>query len=328
MTIDIRSMQVTELGSPLQMRQVALPAPGPNEVRARIHTCGVNFGDLLVCDGKYQEKRPVPFTPGMEVCATIEAVGPDVADLVPGQRVASYCGFGGFAEAANLPAAACVPVPDAMDNVTVAAFLIAYGTSHVALVHRARLARGETLLVLGAAGGVGLTAVELGKHLGARVIACARGKDKLAVAKRAGADHLIDSTTQDLREEVRALGGADVVYDPVGGDQFKAALRATNPDGRILPLGFASGDVPQIPANIILVKNISVLGFYWGGYAKFAPKVLSDSFRQLFEWYKDGALRPHVSHVLPLSQTNEALELLRNRTATGKVVVQMSGDTA
>jgi len=323
MTTDIHAMQVTELGAPLQLNRIHLPPPGSGEVRARIHTCGVNFGDLLICDGKYQESRPVPFTPGMEVCATIEAVGPDVAHLRPGQRVASYCGFGGFAEAAILPAAACVPVPDTMDNVTVAAFLIAYGTSHVALIHRARLAKGETLLVLGAAGGVGLTAVELGKYLGARVIACARGADKLDVARQAGADHLIDSSTDDLRQIVRDLGGADVVYDPVGGDLFKAALRATNPDGRILPLGFASGEVPQIPANIILVKNISVLGFYWGGYAKFAPEVLTNSFAQLFQWYSDGALRPHVSHVVPLDQTNEALELLRNRKATGKVVVRM-----
>lgn len=324
MTDTFRAMQVTNLGQPLEMQTIASVPPGPGEVRARVHACGVNFGDLLIVEGSYQEKRDVPFTPGMEVSATILDVGPGVTNLQPGQKIASYCGFGGFAEQAILKAEACVPVPDDMDDVSVAAFLIGYGTSHVALNHRARLREGERLLVLGASGGVGLTAVELGKLMGAEVIACARGQDKLAVCKAAGADHLIDSETDDIRSAVKALGGADVVYDPVGGDQFKAALRACNPEARVLPLGFASGEVPQIPANIILVKNISVLGFYWGGYAKFAPHVLNDSFSDLLAMHARDEIRPHVSHRLPLAQTNEALDLLRQRKATGKVVVTMS----
>ncbi|MFT6694709.1 MAG: NADPH2:quinone reductase, partial [Paracoccaceae bacterium] len=187
--------------------------------------------------------------------------------------------------------------------------------------YKAHLKAGERLLVLGAAGGIGLTAVELGKLMGAEVIACARGADKLAVAKAAGADHLIDSDVDDIREIVKSLGGADVVYDPIGGDQFKAAMRACNPEARLIPLGFASGDVPQIPANILLVKNLSVIGLYWGGYARFKPSVLIDSFTQLFTWYAEGRLKPHVSHSLPLEQANEAVELLRSRKSTGKVVV-------
>jgi NADPH2:quinone reductase len=204
-----------------------------------------------------------------------------------------------------------------------AAFQVAYGTSHVALDHKARLQPGETLLVLGAAGGVGLTAVEIGKHMGARVIACARGADKLAVAQQAGADHLIDAATDNIRDTCRALGGVDVVYDPVGGDQFTAAMRACNPEARILTIGFASGEVPQIPANHLLVKNITVMGLYWGGYLKFRPEVVTDSMSTLFGWYAAGHLRPHVSHLLPLEQAAEALELLRTRKSTGKVVVTL-----
>lgn len=325
MSREAQAMQVVDLGAPLEPRTVSLAAPGPGEVLVRIHACGLNFGDLLVIKGTYQEKVEPPFTPGMEVSATIEAVGAGVTHLKVGQRVASFCAFGGLAEAAIVPASTCTPVPDAMDDVTVAAFLVAYGTSHVALDHRAHLRPGERLVVLGAAGGVGLTAVELGKLMGAEVVAVARGKEKLEVARAAGADHLIDSDEGDLREQLKALGGVDVVYDPVGGELFKAALRACRPEARILPLGFASGDVPQIPANIILVKNISVLGFYWGGYVKFAPEVLTDSFQTLFDWYGAGKLKPHVSHVLPLGEANEALDLLRTRKATGKVVVTTSG---
>lgn len=321
MTQTFKAMQVTELGQPMSMQDVACEQPGPDQVRARIHACGVNFGDLLILDGTYQEKRPVPFTPGMEVAATVLEVGSNVTHVSPGQKIASYCGFGGFAQEALLPAHTCVPMPDSMDSVTVAAFLIGYGTSHVALKHRANLQPGERLVVLGASGGVGLTAVELGALIGANVVAVARGAEKLDVCRRAGAHHLINSQTDDIKDIVKSLGGADVVYDPVGGDQFKAAMRACNPEARVLPLGFASGDVPQIPANIILVKNISVLGFYWGGYAKFAPHVLTDSFAELLGMHAAGQISPHVSHQVPLDQANEALDLLRSRKATGKVVV-------
>ncbi len=321
----MRAMQVTELGKPLEMRNVAKPVPSAGEVLVRIETCGLNFGDLLIVKGTYQEKPALPATIGMEICGVVDAVGADVTGLEVGQRVASYCGFGGLAEYAALPAAICVPIPDAMTAVDAAAFLIAYGTSHVALDYKAHVKPGEKLLVLGASGGVGLTAVELGKLMGAEVIACARGPEKLAIAKAAGADHLLDSDHVDLRVAVKALGGADVVYDPVGGALFDAALRACNPEARLLPLGFASGTVPQIPANILLVKNLSVLGFYWGGYMRVNPSVLTNSFEVLFDWYAQGKLKPHVSHVLPLEQANEGLELLRSRRATGKVVIEING---
>lgn len=320
----MRAMQVHNLGEPMTLDDVVIPQPIEGQVRVRVLSCGINFGDSLIVKGTYQEKFNLPFSPGMEICGVIDALGDGVEGLAVGQRIASYSGVGGLAEFACIAGDTCVAVPDGMDDIQAAAFLVAYGTSHVALGYKARLQKGETLLVLGASGGIGLTAVELGKLMGATVIACARGADKLAVAARAGADHVIDSETQDIREVVKSLGGADVVYDPVGGDQFSAALRACNPEARILPLGFASGDVPQVPANIILVKNITVIGYYWGGYSKFKPSVLTDSFTQLFEWFDEGKLKPHVSHVLPLEQANEAVQLLVDRKATGKVVVKVA----
>ncbi|MFL4470226.1 NADPH:quinone oxidoreductase family protein [Tateyamaria armeniaca] len=317
----MRAVQLVELGQPLSLRDVPVPTPAAGEVLVRIEACGLNFGDTLIVKGTYQEKPPLPATIGMEMSGTIEAVGAGVSHLEKGQRIAAYSGFGGLAEYAALPADICVPIPDVMSAVDAAAFLIAYGTSHVGLDYKAHLRPGERLLVLGASGGVGLTAVELGKLMGADVIAVARGAEKLAIAKQAGADHLLDSDTCDLRANVKALGGADVVYDPVGGDLFNAALRACNPEARLLPLGFASGTVPQIPANILLVKNLTVIGYYWGGYTRVNPKVLTDSFAVLFDWYTQGKLKPHVSHILPLEQANDGLELLRSRKATGKVVI-------
>lgn len=317
----MRAMQVTEYGQPLELREIEKPVPAKGQVRLKIHAVGMNFGDTLLIQGTYQEKPPLPFTLGMEIAGSVEALGEGVTSLKVGQRVAAYAGAGGLAEYGCFDARICVPVPDAMSDVEAAAFLIAYGTSHVALDYKAHLKPGERLLVLGASGGIGLTAVELGKLMGAEVIACARGKDKLKVAKAMGADHLIDSETDDIREMVKAAGGADVVYDPVGGDQFTAAMRASNPEARLIPLGFASGTVPQIPANILLVKNLTVIGFYWGSYARLKPSVLTDSFKQLFTWFGEGRLKPHVSHELPLAEANTALELLRTRKSTGKVVV-------
>lgn len=321
----MKAMQVIEYGQPLSLQAVEKPTPGPGELLLRIHTVGMNFGDTLLITGTYQEKPPLPFTLGMEICGTVEQVGEGVERFKPGARVAVFAGSGGLAEFGVFQAAQCVPIPDQMTDEHAAAFLIAYGTSHVGLDYRAKLQAGERLLVLGASGGVGLTAVELGKLMGAEVIACARGAEKLKVAKAAGADHLIDSESDDIREVVKSLGGADVVYDPVGGEQFRAAMRACNPEARLIPLGFASGDVPQIPANHLLVKNLNVIGFYWGAYARFKPQVLIDSFTTLFTWYAQGKLHPHVSHVVPLAQANDALDLLRTRKATGKVVVRVDG---
>ena len=319
----MRAMQVVELGQPLHLRDIPKPAATAGRVVVKVHTCGLNFGDLLAIKGTYQERPEVPFTLGMELCGAITEVGEGVADFAVGQRIAAYCGFDALADYASVPAEVCVAIPDAMSDEDAAAFLITYGTSHVALDYKARMQPGERLLVLGASGGVGLTAVELGKQMGAEVVAVARGGDKLAVAKAAGADHLIDSETDDIRAVVKAVGGADVVYDPVGGAQFDAALRACNPEARLIPLGFASGEVPQIPANYLLVKNLTVIGLYWGGYTRINPKVLTDSFDVLTRWYVEGRIKPHVSHVLPLEEANAALDLLRTRKATGKVVVRI-----
>lgn len=320
----MRACQILSIDSPPRITDLALPQPGPGEARVRIHACGLNFADLLMIAGKYQDMPDLPFVLGMEIAGTVDALGPNTDGPAPGTPVAVFGGRGGLAEMGCFPVERLTPMPAGMPFTDAAALQIAYGTSHVALDHKARLRPGETLLVLGAAGGVGLTAVEIGKLMGARVIACARGADKLAVARAAGADHLIDAGVEDIRDAVRALGGADVVYDPVGGDQFTAALRACNPEARILAIGFASGDVPQIPANHLLVKNIDVLGFYWGGYLKFRPHVITDSLATLLDWYVLGRIKPHVSHVLPLERVDEGLDLLRHRKSTGKIVITLT----
>ncbi len=317
----MRAFQVTSFDAPPTLRDLDVPTPGRGEVLLDIAACGLNFADLLMAKGTYQDTPATPFTLGMEVCGTVIATGDDVTSPSVGTRVAVFGGQGGLAEKGLFPAALCRPVPDTMPDVIAAGFMVAYGTSHLALSRRARLQEGETLLVLGAAGGVGLTAVEIGKAMGATVIAVARGADKLAVAKAAGADHLIDSDTDDIKTAVKALGGADVVYDPVGGAAFKAALGACNREARVIIIGFASGEVPQIPANIILVKNISVIGFYWGGYLAFNPEALTESLSELMDWHAAGKLKPHISHTLPLDQAADALELMRSRKSTGKVVV-------
>lgn len=319
----MRAYRIETLGARPDIVECDRPVPGPGMVLLRIAACGLNFADLLMLDGKYQEKPPLPLTPGIEMAGTVEALGDGSDPALLGRRVAVFAQSGGLAEYGCFPAERCLSIPETMSFAQAAAFQVAYGTSHVALAHKARLVRDETLLVLGAAGGVGLTAVEIGKLMGARVIACARGDEKLAVARAAGADHLIDSATEDIRDAVLALGGADVVYDPVGGAQFKAAFRACNPEARLLVIGFASGEVPQIPANHLLVKNISVIGEYWGGYMTFRPKVLTDSLAQLFAWFEEGRLHPHISHEVPLARATQALDLLRARKSTGKVVVTM-----
>ena len=316
------ALRLTEIGQAPKLATVQRPEPRSGELRLKIAACGLNFADLLMIDGRYQERPALPLTLGMEVAGVVDALGPGTLGPAPGTRVAVFAGQGGLAEYGCFATDRCQKIPDRMSFEQAAAFQIAYGTGHLALTRRAKLQAGETLLVTGAAGGVGLTAVEIGKALGARIIAVARGADRLAVARAAGADHLIDSDSPDLAAQFKALGGVDVAYETIGGAIFDAALRATRPEGRILAIGFAGGTVPQIPANILLVKNITVIGFYWGGYGGFAPGVLSASLSELLGWYADGRLHPHVSHVLPLAQAPEALTLLRDRRATGKVVVR------
>ena len=311
------------LGVPPRLDTLPDPVPGPGEVRVRVAAAGINFADLLMAEGRYQDRAEPPFVPGLELSGTVEALGPGVAAPLPGTRVAAHVRRGAFAELACVPADRLVVLPDAMPFPVAAGFLIAYGTSHLALTHLARLAPGETLFVTGAAGGVGLTAVEIGRALGARVIAQVRGAEKAAIARTAGAEAVIDSTEPDLKAALRALGGIDVTYDTVGGPGFDAAMRATRPGGRMLAIGFAGGEVPQVPLNQLLVRNISVHGMWWGGYLSFAPQVLTASLEALFEAWRAGRLSPHVSAEVPFDRLPEALEAIRSRRATGKIVLTM-----
>lgn len=302
-----------------------MPAPvvSAGEILIRITACGLNFADLLLIRGKYQETPPLPFVPGLEIAGVIEGIGAGVTGFEIGDRVAAFGGYGGLAEYGTYPASHVVKIPASMPDTTAAGFMIAYGTSHLVLSDRANLRAGETLLVTGAAGGVGLTAVEIGKAMGARVIAVARGQDKLDIAQQAGADILIDSSA-DLRSELRDLGGVDVVYDAVGGDLFQPALRSCRPEGRYITIGFASGDVPQIPANILLVKNLTVIGFYWGGVMKYAPEKVTQSLDTLFQMATRGDIHPAIHHIYPFKETLDALDLLQERKSTGKVVIKIA----
>lgn len=319
----MRAWQVTDFGSTPVLGNILEPIPVKGEVVVRVEAVGLNFADMLAIQGKYQVKQVPPFIPGMELSGVVEALGPGVDGPAPGTRVLSTCPAGALAERICLPADRLCAIPDTMSFAEAAGFPIAYGTSHLALTHSGRLKPGETLFVTGAAGGVGLTAVEIGKRLGARVIASARGAARLEVAQAAGADRLIDSDAPDLKDALRAEGGVDVVYDVVGGPAFDQALRACKPDGRLLAIGFASGDVPQIPANLLLVKNVTVAGFWYGGYEAYAPQLVADSMAQLLHWRAEGLIRPHVSQVLPFEAFPDGLALLRDRKATGKVVIRV-----
>ncbi|WP_417269992.1 NADPH:quinone oxidoreductase family protein [Celeribacter sp.] len=315
------AFRTLDFASPPQLVTCPFPAPAAKEVRIRVRACGLNFADLLMSTGHYQDTPTPPFTLGLELSGEIEALGVEVSHFKIGDRVAAFSGQGGLATHANVAAERCIPLPASVDFDSAAALQIAYGTSHMALSYKARLQKGERLVVTGAAGGVGLTAVEIGKRMGAEVIAIARGANKLAIAKSRGADHLIDASDSDIRDQIKALGGADVVYDAVGGDLFEACFRAANPDGRILLIGFASGDLPTLKPNHMLVKNITAIGFYWGAYLNFNPAPLKTSLAQLFDWAASGDISPHISHRLPLTQAAEGLALLKERKATGKVII-------
>jgi len=311
----------------LRLDEVARVPLRPHEVRIRVHACGVNFADTLIIAGKYQVKPVLPFTPGYEVAGEVVEIGDAVARIRPGQRVFAYLRLaGGYAEEAVADAAALAPIPDAMDWITAGGFAIAYSTSHYALVYRAQLQAGETLLVLGAAGGVGLTAVEVGKQLGARVIAAARGAERLAVTKEHGADELIDYQTESIRDGVRELTdgvGADVVFDPIGGDAFDQALRAVNWRARMLVVGFAAGRIQSVPANLVLVKGISIVGVDRGAQSRRDPAPIADGFAELLRWWEAGHLRPVVGKTFPLAEAGAAMEALLSRRYPGKIVLEV-----
>jgi NADPH2:quinone reductase len=322
----MRVVSCRELGGPEKLGVEEIPSPPMRDgaVRIAIHAAGLNFADLLLIAGQYQSKPALPFTPGSEAAGVITEVGAGVRHLKAGDRVMAIMEGGGYADEAVVDAARVLPIPASMDFATAAGFPIAYGTSHGALEWRARLKPGEWLLVTGAAGGVGLTAVEIGKAMGARVIAAAGGPEKLAVAQQHGADHLIDYSREDLRERVKAItggSGVDVVYDPVGGDAFEAALRSIAWEGRIIVIGFAGGKIPQIPANVALVKNIDVIGFFWGSYLPRKPELVRRSLEQLLRWFEEGKLKPHISDRFDLKDAAHALEMLKQRKSTGKVVL-------
>ncbi|MDA1002874.1 MAG: NADPH:quinone oxidoreductase family protein [Chloroflexi bacterium] len=311
----------------LRVEDVPPPTLLPGRVRISVHAAAVNFADVLLVRGTYQDQPPFPFSPGLEVAGTVNAVADGVTSTRPGERVLAFLDHGGFAEEAIAHERDVAPIPPAMDAVTAAAFPVVYATSHLALCHRARLQVGERLLVHGASGGVGLTAVEVGKALGATVIATASSAEKLAVARDHGADMTINYAEEDIRERVLALtdgDGVDVVYDPVGGEAFTASLRVIRPGGRILVIGFASGTVPQIPANHLLVKDASVLGVSLGQLRRHRPDAVAIAMRELVRWHAEGRLRPLVSRTFPLERAIEALALLRDRRSTGKVVLTIS----
>lgn len=311
----------------LRFAETDAPKPGPGQVRLRVRAAAVNFADTVMIAGNYQEKPDLPFVPGLEAAGEVLEIGEDVTGFAVGDRVMATLRHGAFAEEALADATELFAIPAGLDFAEAAAVPVAYGTSHIALTRRAGLRAGENLFVLGAAGGVGLTAVEIGKALGATVIAAASGPEKLALARNHGADHLVDYATEDMRARVRDITGgqgADVIYDPVGGDAFKTALRTIAWEGRLLVIGFASGEVPQAAANYLLVKNASVVGVYWGAYRQHDPALIRDSFATLAGWFADGTLvKPHISHRLPLDAAVDALRLLTTRQSTGKVVLTL-----
>jgi NADPH2:quinone reductase len=324
----MRAVVCKELAGPagLVVEEIQVPDPGPGEVRIRVEAAGLNFADSLIIKGQYQDRPALPFVPGMEIAGRIDALGPDVAGFAPGDRVMATLGHGGFAERAVTAGGNVVRLPDTIDAITAAGFAVAYGTAYGALAWAARLVAGETLVVHGAAGGVGLATVECGKALGAQVIATARGAERLAITRAHGAEATIDTASEDVRARIKELTGgrgADVVFDPIGGELFTASLRSVAWEGRILVIGFASGEIPQIPANLLLVKNASAVGFYWGSYRQHDPARMQAAFEELLRWHAEGRIRPHVSEVRPLADARGALELLLSRQSTGKIVLTM-----
>ena len=308
----------------LVLEEVANLEPKKTEVVLDVHAAGVNFPDSLIIEGKYQFKPPFPFSPGGEAAGVISAVGEKVSQFKVGDRVMALTGWGSFAEQVAVPAYNVLPMPAGMDFTTAAAFSMTYGTSMHALKQRGNLQAGETLLVLGASGGVGLAAVEIGKAMGATVIAAASSAEKLAVAKAAGADHLINYSEQSLKDELKTLTkgqGVDVIYDPVGGPLFEEAFRSIAWNGRMLVIGFASGEIPALPANLPLLKGAALIGVFWGAFAQRQPQDNAANFQQLFAWHAEGKLKPLVSQTFPLEKAGDAIDTLAKRKAMGKVVV-------
>ncbi|MDH5420451.1 MAG: NADPH:quinone oxidoreductase family protein [Acidimicrobiia bacterium] len=324
----MRAVLCTEHGLPesLTIAEVPDPIPGPGQVVIQVGAAGVNFPDTLIIQNLYQFKPELPFSPGGEVAGTVGGVGDGVEHVAVGDRVIAFPGWGGFAEQVVVEAQTVIPIPDSMPTDVAAAFVMTYGTSYHALKDRADPEPGETLLVLGAAGGVGLAAVELGKAMDLRVIAAASSEDKLAVCVDRGADETINYTTEDLKTRTKALtggAGADIVYDPVGGNYTEAALRATAWQGRLLVVGFAAGPIPKIPLNLTLLKGCDIRGVFWGSFAARDPMANARNLHDLVAMFEAGTITPYISARYPLEETGAALRSVMDRKATGKIVIEL-----
>jgi len=322
----MKAVLCKQFGPPdsLVVEDVPSPRAGPGEVVVSMKAASVNFPDVLVIQNKYQFKPPLPFSPGSELAGVVKEVGAGAHGFKPGDKVMAFTTYGAFAEEVKTEASRLIPLPEKMDFVTGAAFLLTYGTTDHALRDRAALAAGETLLVLGASGGVGLAAIQIGKALGARVIACASSEDKLAVCRSHGADATINYAAEDLRERLKALTegrGADVIYDPVGGPYSEPAFRSIAWRGRHLVVGFAAGEIPKLPLNLALLKGAAVVGVFWGDFARREPQRFAASVGQLTKWFAEGRLKPHVSQTLPLEKAADALKLMAARQVKGKLVL-------
>ena len=326
----MRAILCKELGpaNTLVIDDIPSPEPGKGQVKVRVKAAGLNFPDTLIIEGKYQIKPELPFSPGGEMAGEVLAVGEGVQRFKPGQRVMGLTGYGAFAEEILVPENQLIPVPDGMNDHTAAAFSMVYGTSYHALKQRANIQPGETLLVLGASGGVGLAAVELGKAMGATVIACASSEEKLAVAKEAGADDLINYAEEDLKDALkqRYPKGVDVIYDPLGDKFTEAAIRNMAWNGRLLIVGFAAGDIPKIPANLALLKGCSIVGVFWGAFTQKEPQTNIQNIMELMQLFNQGKINPRISQVFPFEDYEQALAALTSRTAKGKVVLDVAGD--
>lgn len=315
------------LPSTLKLKEVPPLKPSKDEVLVAVKACSVNFPDTLIIQGLYQFKPELPFIPGSDIAGLVKEVGENVPNLKIGDEVFGFTMNGGFAEEVLVKSNAIFPKPKNMDFPIAASFLMAYGTSYHALKDRAKLQKGETLLVLGASGGVGLAAVELGKLMGANVIAAASSDEKLALCKEHGADLTINYSKEDLKKRIKELTngkGADVVYDPVGGDYSEQALRATAWEGRFLVVGFAAGTIPKISLNLTLLKGCEIVGVFWGSFAMQFPKKNYQNTIELMQWFSKGKLKPHIHHIYPLKETSKALEEMMNRKVKGKIVISNS----
>jgi NADPH2:quinone reductase len=310
----------------LEYREVDAPHAGAGEVLVSVRAASVNFPDVLIIENKYQFKPPLPFTPGSELAGVVKEVGAGVSHVKVGDRVLAFATYGAFAEEVKLEARRVLPMPDGMDFQTAASLLLTYGTMDHALRDRGHVARGETVLVLGASGGIGVASIEIAKALGARVIACASSEDKLAICREHGADATINYAGEDLRERIKALTegrGPDVIVDPVGGPYTEPALRSIAWRGRLLVIGFAAGEIPRLALNLTLLKGCAVVGVFWGEFLRREPQGFAESVAQLGRWHAEGKIRPYVSATFPLSRAADAIKLLADRRVVGKVVLEM-----